>query len=283
MARIARGITASAVILLGMSGLRPDRRRKGASFLLWAAAWIGCLVLYTLAFHGSLLGGPEEHPRLALFYLGLVCLLYYGGLFVTLGTPVRRWLIARLGASRAFVAAEAVLGILFLNQALCQTAVMEQFAGTLPPLVPPWLYVAAGATLAAGGLACKFWATALTGLDTYYYRDLFVGRGNGGQNNGFVVRGPYRYLRNPMYGVGNLTAYGMALWYGSAPGLAAAGVMQGLIFLFYILVERPFIARTYFAEGKPPRPAVPKPQPLSAPTPERTRCTGGETSWEISG
>jgi len=71
------------------------------------------------------------------------------------------------------------------------------------------------------------------------------------------VSGPYRWSGNPMYGVGNLQAYGGALWLGSWPGLLVAAVFQVSIYLFYFLFERPFIRRTYFqknpAAGMHPR------------------------------
>jgi len=57
--------------------------------------------------------------------------------------------------------------------------------------------------------------------------------------------GPYKYFKNPMYGLGQLQAYAMAIWYGSMYGLTAAFLNQVLIFTFYYLVEIRFINRVY--------------------------------------
>ncbi|MGH2668454.1 MAG: methyltransferase, partial [bacterium] len=50
---------------------------------------------------------------------------------------------------------------------------------------------------------------------------------------------PYRFLKNPMYTVGYLQTYGLALLTGSMPGLVAALFAQAAILLFYLLVEKP--------------------------------------------
>jgi protein-S-isoprenylcysteine O-methyltransferase Ste14 len=74
---------------------------------------------------------------------------------------------------------------------------------------------------------------------------MFMGR----KISDFVLSGPYKYFKNPMYGIGQLPGYAMAIWYGSKYGLIAACLNQGLIFLFYFLVERKFIQRIYQTGG----------------------------------
>ena len=63
--------------------------------------------------------------------------------------------------------------------------------------------------------------------------------------------GPYRFLRNPMYSVGQLQGYGYALLYGSLPGFFAPAAGHRLIYAFYIVAEHPFARSSYIM----PRPA----------------------------
>src|ERR1051325_5449318 len=60
-----------------------------------------------------------------------------------------------------------------------------------------------------------------------------------------AIAGPYRWLRNPMYTVGYVQTYGLALLVASLPGLVAAVFSQGAIVAFYRLVERPHYQRLY--------------------------------------
>jgi protein-S-isoprenylcysteine O-methyltransferase Ste14 len=93
------------------------------------------------------------------------------------------------------------------------------------------------------GSVTKLWAAHVVTVDIYYWKDMFVGH----KISEFVGSGPYRWLKNPMYGVGQLPAYAVALWYGSLWGLVAAIMNQGLIFLFFYMVEKPFMRRVYGA------------------------------------
>jgi protein-S-isoprenylcysteine O-methyltransferase Ste14 len=93
--------------------------------------------------------------------------------------------------------------------------------------------------LIAAGISMKLWAAARLGAGAYYWENFFVA-------GPFVAPdppGPYRYLRNPMYTVGYLHAYGFALACLSLPGLLAAAFDQGAILLFHHFVERPHFQR----------------------------------------
>lgn len=239
------------VVLLGMSGLRLDRLRQVGGFVAWAGAWLGCLAAYLVIFEYGLVLEAAARQVLSIAYAALVCVFYYGGLGLVMGTSLRGHIIRKLGAERAYRRFEAVLGVVFLNQALCQTAVMRSFETGLFAPVPPWLYCVVGGALILIAFGIKLWATMLTGLDAYYFRDMFLGRSiRTRSRESFVLSGPYRVMTNPMYGVGNLAAYGGALWYQSWPGLIVAAVMQASIFLFYGLYERPFIERNYQTRGQ---------------------------------
>ena len=63
-----------------------------------------------------------------------------------------------------------------------------------------------------------------------------------------VVRGPYRFIRNPMYGGAALAMAGAALFYRSLPLLTYALVFLLVTHLFVILYEEPTLRRTFGAE-----------------------------------
>ena len=96
------------------------------------------------------------------------------------------------------------------------------------------------------GFVIKIWSAYTVGIDIYYWKDMFLGR----KICEFVVSGPYKYFTNPMYGIGQIQAYALALWYGSSIGLIVALVNQLLVFTFYFLVEKPFIKRVYLSQNQ---------------------------------
>jgi hypothetical protein len=94
----------------------------------------------------------------------------------------------------------------------------------------------------------SIWATKIVGLDTYHYRDLFMGP----RYMSVELRGPYAFLGNPMYGLGQLAAYGAALLALSPIGLVAAALNQVTLYLFNDTVEQPQLrlARGVFMESQ---------------------------------
>jgi len=70
---------------------------------------------------------------------------------------------------------------------------------------------------------------------------MFLGR----KISDFVMTGPYRYFADPMYGVGQLQAYAITIWFGSISGLLAAFLNQCCLFSFNYLMEKKFITRVY--------------------------------------
>jgi protein-S-isoprenylcysteine O-methyltransferase Ste14 len=105
-----------------------------------------------------------------------------------------------------------------------------------------------GGVLALVGVAIKLWAAATLG-DGYYWRNFFTP----GDRVVPKFAGPYRWLRNPMYTVGYLPGYGLALASGSVFALVAALFDQCAILTFYHLVEKPHFERHVQA---PPEPFV---------------------------
>ena len=103
----------------------------------------------------------------------------------------------------------------------------------------------AGALIAAG-VGIKVWAAARLGGRAYYWHDFFD------PNDSIEVNppGPYRYLNNPMYTLGYLQTYGLALLLGSLPGLIMSGFAQLAILGFHKVVEAPhFEALTRRSRG----------------------------------
>jgi protein-S-isoprenylcysteine O-methyltransferase Ste14 len=88
-----------------------------------------------------------------------------------------------------------------------------------------------------------FWvntaATFVIGIDTYYYKDLFLKR----SLVDFKVEGPYKYFSNPMYGIGQSSAYGASLFVGSLSGIVVTILNQVMMYTFYFLIEKPHIAK----------------------------------------
>ena len=179
--------------------------------------------------------------RLTVPYFLLTLVFYYGGNAMILRSDVPARMIARLGEERAFRAYETVAGLMFLNQGLGVGCMAALHASRWEHGVPAPLFLAAGVGLFAVGLVVKLWATLTVGVDVYFFRDMFLGRPLTPACGG----GPYRFLRNPMYSLGQLQGYGYALLYGSLPGLIAAGAGHLLIYAFYVVAERPFVRSTY--------------------------------------
>ena len=60
-----------------------------------------------------------------------------------------------------------------------------------------------------------------------------------------VIRGPYRFVRNPMYIGAGMTLAGAALYYESLSILIYAGLFFLLTHLFVVLYEEPTLRRTF--------------------------------------
>src|SRR6059036_353981 len=72
-----------------------------------------------------------------------------------------------------------------------------------------------GAALAVVGLGTKLWAARTLGSDAYFWHNFF----DPANARGPVATGPYRYVSNPMYTIGYLQTYGLALITRSLPGM----------------------------------------------------------------
>lgn len=128
---------------------------------------------------------------------------------------------------------------LMLGDSVALGALCLVTRGTLALPGPAWVAWVAGGLLVALGLGVKAWASASLPAGTFYWRDFFVPT----ELREFSKHGPYRWLSNPMYGVGYAHAYGFALLVGSLPGLLGAVFAQAAILALATLVERPHVRR----------------------------------------
>jgi protein-S-isoprenylcysteine O-methyltransferase Ste14 len=77
---------------------------------------------------------------------------------------------------------------------------------------------------------------------------VFVGRGTPAPFDPprrLVVRGPYRFVRNPMYLSAGLAMAGAALFYQSLPLLGYAGSFLVIMHLVVVFYEEPTLRRTF--------------------------------------
>jgi protein-S-isoprenylcysteine O-methyltransferase Ste14 len=123
----------------------------------------------------------------------------------------------------------------------------------LPPMPPPYLAVRiAGGLLIVGGLAL---------IVENFARFALEGRGTPAPprpTETLVVRGAYRYTRNPMYVAVLSIILGQVLFFASLPLLIYAGAVALAFHLFVLFYEEPTLARTYGEEYERYCAAVPR-------------------------
>jgi protein-S-isoprenylcysteine O-methyltransferase Ste14 len=97
----------------------------------------------------------------------------------------------------------------------------------------------AGAIIGSAGVLLALWC-----ISTF----VWVGRGTPAPFDPprrLVIRGPYRFVRNPMYVGAGLALAGAALFYESLPLLAYGGVFLLACHLFVLSYEEPTLKRTF--------------------------------------
>ena len=114
-------------------------------------------------------------------------------------------------------------------------AVVLLTMNTLALDVPAAARMAVGVVLCAAGVGIKLWAAASLGPKAYYWHNFF----DASDAIAPASPGPYRWFKNPMYTLGYLQTYGLALVFASAYGLVAAAFAQLAVLLFHLIVERP--------------------------------------------
>ena len=181
--------------------------------------------------------------NLAILYFLLCEVCYFSFITIVLSeNGLRHWFTRKWGnENEGYLAYEAVLGFLFFHNAASIGYITSSSPGSLFHFIPDDFLLILVSILFISGFAVKIWATKVVEVEIYYWKDMFFGK----KISNFVVTGPYKYFKNPMYGIGQIPAYATAIWYGSKYGLIAAFLNQFLIFMFFYLVEKKFIKRVY--------------------------------------
>lgn len=155
---------------------------------------------------------------------------------------LRHWFIRKCGnEDEGYLTYEAILGFLFFHNGVSIGYIASSSAGSLFHFIHKDFLSIIVIIIFISGFTIKILAAKAVTIEIYYLKDMFLGR----KISNFVATGPYKYLNNPMYGIGQSQAYATAIWYGSEYGLIAAFLNQVLVFSFYYLVEKKFIKRVY--------------------------------------
>lgn len=221
------------ILLISMSGYVPKNSTLSRAAVMTVS--LGFVIFINFLQPGNY--------SIAFSYFVLSEIGYLGFITVVLSeNGLRHRFIKKWGSeNNGYLAFEAILGFLFFHNAASIAYIASASRGTLFTVHDnSFLFVLTGIMFITG-FSVKVLAAKAVSIEIYYWKDMFLGK----KISDFVVTGPYKYLSNPMYGVGQLPAYASALWSGSKPGLIAAMINQILIFSFYFLVEKKFIDRVY--------------------------------------
>jgi protein-S-isoprenylcysteine O-methyltransferase Ste14/thiol-disulfide isomerase/thioredoxin len=190
-------------------------------------------------------GGAEMLPRAAPWRAVLDLLLF--GTFLALAFGVRTWRHWRATGSTGFHgisgrpgSAEWFGGVLFvLGLLLGVAAPIAQSAELVRGLflAPAWAD-GLGVTLALLGIGGTSWSQASMGTS---WR---IGV-SGSERTELIERGPFRWVRNPIFSFMVLTAAGLALLMPNALSLAALGALVLAVELQVRFAEEPYLLRVH--------------------------------------
>jgi hypothetical protein len=222
-------------VLVSQCGFRADRLTVG-----WA---LGGFASFELS---RVVRGSHDVAWTVLYFAATSAFYYLGNAWW-----LSRWSAAArrlegVPALRAWQLYQSVLGLMFFNQALGFAAIASLTFPGSALAAPVGLTALVGGALVLAGTITKTWATLVVGIDCYYYKDLFFRR----RVWRFSREGPYALFSSPMYGVGNLHLYGLAIVARSIPGLVAAAICHVAIFSFYFALERPFVRTALAANSE---------------------------------
>ena len=147
----------------------------------------------------------------------------------------------RFGRVEGFRRFRRTAALIMNHDAFAFVVVCVATANTWHLALPPVATIVGGAVLVIIGLGTKLWAARTLGSEAYYWHNFF----DPDAAIGPVSRGPYRFVSSPMYTIGYLQTYGLALMLRSLPGLIAAVFSQAAILTFHFLVENPHFQRLH--------------------------------------
>jgi hypothetical protein len=183
------------------------------------------------------------HINYAIAYFVCSTIVYLGFIFLVLPERgLRLRLIQKLDEENAYRYYEGFLAFAFFHNGASLTFISQSSIGSgFLEGIPSPIVIAIVVVLFVVGLGVKIWSAYVVGIPIYYWKDMFLGR----KVSDFVVTGPYKYFSNPMYGIGQLQVYAIAIYYNSSYGFIFGAINQALVFFFYFAAEKPFIYRTY--------------------------------------
>ena len=166
-------------------------------------------------------------------------LAYVGGVGVALRAEERRKAFTGPhGTDAGFRRFRRIAAALMYNDAVAFVVLCVVTRNSMTTGMPRVAVLTFGALLAVIGTGVKIWAAAGLGTDAFFWRNFFEENGSGTPS----AAGPYRFLKNPMYTVGYLQTYGLALFFASVPGLIASVFDHIAIMMFFNMVEKPHFA-----------------------------------------
>jgi len=236
--RIVRTIRDIIIASLATAGIRLDKLYAHRIVLMVLNIILFIWMLESITF------------TMALIYFTIVFIMRYTFLFTSfVSNGIADRLIGRFGEERGYEIYETATATMFFQGGAAFSCLLKATQWSLfgaAPEYPAFLAVI-GTALSLLGFTVNIWSTLVVGVDIYYYKDLFLRR----FITEFKVAGPYRFLSNPMYGMGQSAAYGAALSNGSVAGFIATAMNQTMMYLFYFLIEKPHIRRLLAREKRP--------------------------------
>ena len=228
--------------------------RKGYHFLVLIISMAGyvpknatlfrSIVMVSSLLFALYLGNYQpDNSDLGISYFLFSEVLYLGFITIVLSkNGLRHWFIRKWGnEDDGYLTYEAILGFLFFHNGTSIGYIASASPDSLFHFTNKDFLLIIVSIMFIIGFAIKIFATKAVSIEIYYWKDMFLGK----KVSDFVVAGPYKYFKNPMYGIGQFQAYAVAIWYDSKYGLIAAFLNQVLIFSFYFFVEKKFIKRVY--------------------------------------
>ncbi len=207
-----------------------------------ASIWRSIVMLSSLALSVYLGNNHTHNSDVAIYYFiaSEICYILFISLVLS-ENGLRKRFVKKWGEEKGYLIYEGILGFIFYHNFTSIGYVSSSSPGNLFDFVSPVILTVVVAIMFFTGFTVKVWSAWVVGVDIYYWKDMFLGK----KISDFVVVGPYKYIRNPMYGIGQIQAYAVAIWYQSENGLIAAAVNQICVFSFFYMVEKPFIKRVY--------------------------------------
>lgn len=219
------------ILLISMAGFVPKNATRSRIFIMISSV---LLALYFTHYQ-------PYNADLAVLYFIFSEVFYLSFITIVLSkNGLRHWFMRKWG-NNGYITYETILGFLFFHNAASIGYIASSTPGSLFSFIQRDLLSVIVFIMFFSGFIIKVLAAKSVTIEVYYWKDMFLGK----KVTEYVENGPYRFFKNPMYGIGQIQAYATAMWFGSEYGLVAAFLNQAFIFTFYYLVEKKFIKRTY--------------------------------------